>query len=79
MTMRAPTVQFSDPQPSDHLSYAYFMQVRVRYLGMLKEIAGREAELVELADGTVLAESCMRRCSSEFRSFRSFAMPSRWR
>jgi len=32
------------------------MQVRVRYLGMLKEIAGREGETVEVADGTVLAE-----------------------
>src|SRR5450631_4574982 len=32
------------------------MQVRVRYLGMLKEIAGREAEPVEVPDGAVLGE-----------------------
>ena len=32
------------------------MQVRVRYLGMLKELAGREAELVELPDSATLGE-----------------------
>src|SRR5450755_2161080 len=32
------------------------MQVRVRYLGMLKEIRGREAEPVEVADGAILGE-----------------------
>jgi MoaE-MoaD fusion protein len=32
------------------------MQVRVRYLGMLKEIAGREDESIEVADGAPLAD-----------------------
>jgi MoaE-MoaD fusion protein len=32
------------------------MQVRVRYLGMLKEIAGREDETVEVADGARLGD-----------------------
>ena len=32
------------------------MQVRVRYLGMLREIAGREEEPVELADGASVGE-----------------------
>jgi MoaE-MoaD fusion protein len=32
------------------------MQVRVRYLGMLKEIAEREGEMVEIADGAVVGE-----------------------
>lgn len=35
-----------------HLRYAWLMRVRVRFLGMLKEIAGREDELVELAEST---------------------------
>jgi MoaE-MoaD fusion protein len=33
------------------LRYSEAMQVRVRYLGMLKELAGRESEVVQLADG----------------------------
>ncbi|HEY4934745.1 MAG TPA: molybdenum cofactor biosynthesis protein MoaE [Terriglobales bacterium] len=32
------------------------MQVRVRYLGMLKEIAGRDTELVEVSDSAVVGE-----------------------
>jgi molybdopterin synthase catalytic subunit len=32
------------------------MQVKVLYLGMLKEIAGREVEAVEVADGAVVGE-----------------------
>ena len=32
------------------------MQVRVLYLGMLKDIAGRERELVQLSDGARLGD-----------------------
>ena len=39
-----------------HLRYAWLMQVRVLYLGMLKEIVGREGEPVEVADGAVAGE-----------------------
>ena len=32
------------------------MQVNVRYLGLLREIAGREQEAVEVPDGAVLGD-----------------------
>ncbi|MGC2112874.1 MAG: molybdenum cofactor biosynthesis protein MoaE [Candidatus Korobacteraceae bacterium] len=38
------------------LRYPYYMQVRVLYLGMLKDIAGREREVAEVAEGTRLGE-----------------------
>jgi len=38
------------------LRYACFMQVRVRYLGMLKELAGCEGESVDVADGASVGE-----------------------
>jgi molybdopterin converting factor subunit 1 len=41
------------PLPCDILSS---MQVKVRYLGMLREIAGRDDESVEISEGAPLAE-----------------------
>ena len=38
------------------LRYACFMQVRVLYLGMLKELAGCEGESVDVADGASVGE-----------------------
>jgi molybdopterin converting factor subunit 1 len=38
------------------LRYAYYMQVRVVYLGMLKELAGRESEVVRLRDESRLED-----------------------
>src|SRR5271169_1984177 len=49
------------------------MQVQVRYLGMLKEIAGRDGELVEVADGTDLRElyAALQRRMPQLQQFRA--------
>ncbi|HZL69843.1 MAG TPA: MoaD/ThiS family protein, partial [Candidatus Limnocylindrales bacterium] len=36
--------------------YALAMQVRVLYLGMLRDLAGREREVVQLSDGARLSD-----------------------
>src|ERR1039457_255968 len=38
------------------LGYALAMQVRVLYLGMLRDLAGREREVVQLPDGARLSD-----------------------
>jgi molybdopterin synthase catalytic subunit/molybdopterin converting factor small subunit len=38
------------------LGYALAMQVRVLYLGMLRDLAGREREVVQLSDGARLSD-----------------------
>ena len=55
-------VPFSRPQKvaaattATHVRYAYSMQVRVLYMGMLRDIAGCGHEVVSLADGSRLSD-----------------------
>jgi MoaE-MoaD fusion protein len=47
------------------------VQVKVRYFGMMKEIAGRDQEVVELGDGIAPA-TCLPSCSSAFPKLDAF-------
>ena len=54
------------------------MQVRVLYLGMLRDIAGCGHEVVSLAEGSRLSD-LYANWNGAFRSCRDFAIPSLWR
>ena len=50
------SILFSTGGLTDGLGYPLLMQVRVLYLGMLKDLAGREREVVQLSDGARLSD-----------------------